>query len=275
MKTLPLALILIFITVLSANADPERDREFMSDFYKSRFPDVDINAHNNGAYALDANLREQWLSIEDFPPYEIATDEGRALFSVPFSNGRNYGDCFENRGLGVKQNYPYFDTSSEQVVTLEVAINQCRALNKEEPLDYSGSEIEAIMAYMAYTSRGKTFSIKIPDNPAALQAFEQGKAFYYERRGQLNFSCKSCHMQAVGKLLRSELLSASIGHATHWPTYRFKWGMVGGIQKRFAECNVQVRAEPEKLQSEIYRNLEYFLSYMANGLELNGPATRR
>jgi sulfur-oxidizing protein SoxA len=28
-------------------------------------------------------------------------------------------------------------------------------------------------------------------------------------------------------------------------------------------------------QSESYRNLEYFLTYMSNGLELNGPASRK
>jgi len=38
---------------------------------------------------------------------------------------------------------------------------------------------------------------------------------------------------------------------------------------------VQVRARPFEAQSEEFRNLEYFLTYMSNGLELNGPATRR
>jgi sulfur-oxidizing protein SoxA len=41
------------------------------------------------------------------------------------------------------------------------------------------------------------------------------------------------------------------------------------------ECNSQVRATPLDPQSESYRNLEYFLTYMANGLELNGPASRK
>jgi sulfur-oxidizing protein SoxA len=50
---------------------------------------------------------------------------------------------------------------------------------------------------------------------------------------------------------------------------------VGSLHKRFAECNRQVRAEPFAAQSEAYRNLEYFLSYLSNGFELNGPATRK
>jgi len=70
-------------------------------------------------------------------------------------------------------------------------------------------------------------------------------------------------------------LSGMLGQATHWPVYRSKWGEIGTLHKRFMECNVQVRAKPYEPQSQIYRELEYFLSYMSNGMELNGPASRR
>jgi sulfur-oxidizing protein SoxA len=91
----------------------------------------------------------------------------------------------------------------------------------------------------------------------------------------LNFACTSCHVQLAGNMLRAERLSASLGQITHWPVYRFQWQDVGSLHKRFAECNRQVRAEPFAAQSEAYRNLEYFLSYLSNGFELNGPATRK
>ena len=76
-------------------------------------------------------------------------------------------------------------------------------------------------------------------------------------------------------MLRAERLSAAIGHATHWPVYRGKWERVGVLHRRFQECNSQVRAEPLPHQSESYRNLEFFLTYMSNGMELNGPASRK
>jgi len=41
------------------------------------------------------------------------------------------------------------------------------------------------------------------------------------------------------------------------------------------ECNEQVGAEGLDYQSETYRNLEYFLTYMSQGLPLNGPASRK
>lgn len=195
------------------------------------------------------------------------------MFKRPFKNGNSYASCFKNGGVGIKQDYPYFDSASSEVITLELAINQCRTTNDEAELDYSSDELNFVSAYMAYTSRGNKFAIEVPEE--GLAAYEEGKQFFYERRGQLDFACSSCHLDNVGGLLRAEILSASIGHATHMPVYRFKWQQVGGIQKRFAECNEQVGAEALAQQSETYRNLEYFLTYMNNGMELNGPATRK
>jgi sulfur-oxidizing protein SoxA len=47
------------------------------------------------------------------------------------------------------------------------------------------------------------------------------------------------------------------------------------LQQRFSGCVRDVRAVPFELQSIEYRNLEYFLTYMSNGFEVNGPASRK
>jgi sulfur-oxidizing protein SoxA len=52
-------------------------------------------------------------------------------------------------------------------------------------------------------------------------------------------------------------------------------GTIGTLHRRFTGCNKQVRAKPFKAQGEEYRNLEYFLTYMSNGLTLNGPGARK
>jgi sulfur-oxidizing protein SoxA len=270
--TLPI-LLCSFLGASLAIADPEADREGMREFYAKRFPDVALADHKDGVYAIDAGAREQWLEMEEFPPYEIGVDEGLVLFETPFASGSGYAECFGDGA--VKQNYPYFDETSQSVVTLELAINQCRQDNGEPALDFASAEMVNLMAYMAFQSRGHPVAVPTPSSEGALAAFDAGKRFYTTRRGQLNFSCSGCHIQIVGNMLRAEKLSASLGHVTHWPVYRFKWEALGGLHLRFQECNSQVRAEPFELQSDAYRNLEYFLSYMANGLELNGPATRK
>lgn len=256
-----------------ATVSPEADRLAMVEYYKIRFPKIDVPEHVNGAYAIDAGKRAQWLEIEEFPPYEIDIDEGEILFGIPFANGKSYADCFANEGLGIKQNYPYFDAQRSEVITLDYAINICRETHSEAPLDYLGEEMGFITAYMAFTSRDKYFDIKVPD--AGLPSYNKGKQFYYTRRGQLDFACSSCHIAAAGNLIRAEVLSASIGHATHWPTYRLKWNQLGGLHRRFIECNEQIGAEGLEPHGEVYRNLEYFLTYMNNGMVLNGPGSRK
>ena len=275
-KILLLSVIVGLFAGAGATAGPEEDRTAMLEYYTGRFPDVPLQEFANGLYAFDEIAREQWIEMEDFPPYEIAIEDGQALFEASFANGKSYADCFDNGGIGIRQQYPYFDTDAGEVVTLELAINQCRAANDEEPLPYLIGDLAAISAYMSYTSRGNTINVEVPqDNPSALAAYESGKQYYYTRRGQLNFACMSCHVQSAGLMLRGDRLSTTLGQATHWPVYRAKWGEIGTLHKRITECNSQVFAKPLEAQSIEYRNLEYFLTYMSNGLELNGPASRR
>lgn len=256
-------------------AGPEEDLAAFRAFYAQRFPDVELADHKDGAYALDAAKREQWLEMEEFPPYEIAVDDGAELYDIPFANGGSYADCLGDGAPAVKGRYPYFDIPRGEVITLEMTLNECRTEAGERALDWDSEELAALMAYIAMESRGQRVAVNVPDNSAALGAYEAGKQFYYQRRGQLNFACSSCHLQATGMMLRAERLSAAVGHTTHWPVYRGKWQRVGILHRRFRECNSQVRAEPFPMQSEVYRNLEYFLSYMNNGMELNGPASRK
>ncbi len=253
---------------------PEEERRAIVTYYQKRFPALAPADYVNGAYALSEAAYDQWQEIEEFPPYEFAVEDGQALFEEPFANGHGYADCFESGGIGIRGNYPYFDDTIGEVITLELAINRCRQQNDESPLPYKGGDIAAISAYMAWTSRGKPVNVQV-QGPAALAAYEAGKRFYLSKRGQLNFSCADCHMRNTGLFLRAEQLSPSLGHTTHFPVYRSKWGEIGTLHRRIAGCNRQVRAIPLPPQSEAYRNLEYFLSHMSNGLLLNGPGARK
>ena len=255
---------------VTARAQVKADQAAFRDFYARRFRDIPAKAHVDGAYALDEAKRAQWQEMEEFPPYEFTVDDGDLLFNERFSDGNGYGDCFADDGA-VKHLYPKFENG--QVITLEIAINQCRQAHGEEALGYDSEEMMQLMSYMAYASRDEIIDIKVPDE--AMAAYERGKQFYFSRRGQLNFSCSHCHMQITGTLLRAEILSASYGHVTHWPTYRLKWQEVGLLHRRIAECNEQVGAEGLPMQSQPYREVEYFLTVMSNGLPINGPASRK
>jgi sulfur-oxidizing protein SoxA len=272
-----LALIL-FAAAASARAadivNPEADFKAFRDYFTKRLPNVPLNDFVNGPYSMDADLRKQWEAIEDFPPYDFAVDRGKDMFATPFKNGKTYGDCFPNKGVGIRQNYPYFDEKSGQVITLELALNQCRQANGEEPLSDVKDEMASLTAYMAFTSRGKPFDIKIPNDPRALAAYENGEEYFYSRRGQLNFSCASCHVQNPGQHIRTEVLAPALGLLNAMPIYRSEWNGMGTINRRFVTCNSQVRGVPLEPQDENYRDVEYYLSYMANGLPISGPGAR-
>ena len=268
----------LFVVIAHAAAadriDPAAEAAAFRDFFFRKFPAVKPDDFANGPYALNEDMRRQWEDKEQFPPYEFSLEAGKELFAKPFANGRHYADCFPDQGIGIRQNYPQFDATSGKVITLELALNQCREANGEQAISYTGEDMAALTAYMAFTSRGKPFDIKVPDDPRARDAYENGKRYFYTRRGQLNFSCATCHVQNPGQRLRAEVLAPALGILNAMPIYRSEWGGMGTISRRFITCNSQVRGVPLEPQSEEYRDLEYFLSYVSNGLPISGPGSR-
>ncbi len=258
----------------SDTVDPQKDFKTFRAYFTKMFPKVPLNDFVNGPYSLDEGLRKQWKAIEEFPPYEFAVEKGKEMFATPFKNGKTYGDCFPEKGIGIRQKYPYFDAKTGEVITLELALNRCRESNGEKPFDYTKDDMAALTAYMADTSRDKSFDIEIPNDPRALAAYEKGKEYFYTRRGQLNFSCATCHVQNPGNHLRTEMLAPALGIVAGMPIYRSEWGGMGTFSRRITSCNTQVRASSLPPQDELYRDVEYFLTYMSNGLPVSGPAAR-
>lgn len=258
----------------SDTPNPPADLKAFQKYFKDKFPKVKFEDFVNGPYSMDEGLYKQWKEKEEFPPYEFALDLGKELMEKPFKNGKTLADCFPNKGIGIRQDYPHFDAKQGKVITLELAVNQCREANGEQPYSYVKDEMAAVTAYMAYTSRGKVFDVKIPDDPRALAAYENGKRYFYTRRGQLNFSCATCHVQSPGERIRAEVLAPALGILNAMPIYRSEWSGMGTISRRFTSCNSQVRGVPLKPQDEEYRDLEYYLSYVSNGLPISGPGAR-
>jgi sulfur-oxidizing protein SoxA len=76
-------------------------------------------------------------------------------------------------------------------------------------------------------------------------------------------------------MIRADKLSPALGQPTHFPVYRSKWGEMGTLHRRYVGCNRNIRAKPFKPQSDEYRALEYFHTYMSNGIAVNGPGARK
>ena len=284
-KILMMAAIVMGLSPVLASASPQTDlKQFRAYFFK-KFPGVKLQEFGDGIYGIDKGRRIEWEAMEEFPPYEPGVEIGKELFKK-----YNVGSCFKNGGIGVKQNYPYFDKKSGEVRTLEGDIMACLKRNKvdtkAEKLSFGKGKFAAIAAYMAYTSRGKKTNVVIPNDKRALAIYEQGKTHFYAKRGQLNFSCADCHMYQSGMMARGNLLSPALGHTSSFPAYRKKWEAGGNnalagfgtLQRRYGGCNKQVRAKPLKMkgaQHPEYVALEYFHTYMSNGIKINGPSIRQ
>ena len=253
---------------------PAEDLKVYRDYFQKRFPGIPLQEFANGGYALDRIARDNWEAIEEFPPYEPMIEAGEEMFNKEFANGKSLATCFGG-DPAQRKHFPYWDAKRKMVVTLPLAINECLVSNGEKPLKYKKGKIADVLAYMSYESRGQKINVEVPDDPDALAAYNDGKNFYFARSGQLNFSCASCHFESAGMHIRTELLSPALGHSSGFPVYRSKWGDMGTLHRRYSGCNKQVRAAPFEAQGEEYRNLEYFMTYMSNGLPLNGPGARK
>ncbi len=283
---------LIGLAPMMADASPRDDlKKFRNYFFKMN-PGLKLQDYANGIYALDANRRAEWENIEEFPPYEEGIDAGKALFKK-----YKVGKCFKNGGIGIRQLYPYYDRKTRKVHTLEGDLMACIKKNgfnpKKEKLKFGKGKFAGIAAYMTYTSRGKATNVKIDPSKKSMAIYNRGKHHFYAKRGQLNFACADCHVYNHGMMARGNLLSPALGHTSHFPVWRRKWAKktakkkgksgpfdgFGTIQRRYGGCNKQVRAKPLKPkkghQNPEYVALEYFHTYMSNGIKINGPAVRQ
>ncbi len=267
-----LAALLSVLASAPVNADPEADRLAFLQLHQRQFPGLARDDLGDGVYAIAPQLRRQWREINDFPPYEFDLDEGEQLFHAAFANGGTYADCFAHGGIGIRQEYPRYDAEKNRVLTLELALNECRQANGEAPLPWKQGDLARISAWMASTSRGRRMHIVIPERPEARAAYERGREFFYSKRGQLNFSCADCHVTAMGRQMGDVVLAPVIGAVSHFPVYNLRWGSLGTLHRRFAGCMYVARAKPLPAQSQPLRELEYFLSYMANGMPVKGPS---
>ena len=260
--------------VATAHASPEADRQELIKFYTTKYPNVKLEDYVYGALAFDADSKAQYDAIMEFPPYVGEIEKGRKLFETPFKNGKTYAQCLPNGGKNIAGNYPMYDEKKGKVVVLKNVLNDCRVANGEEPYVFDDAKTMGLLvAYVRTLSDGMLTNVKV-EGPQALAAYEDGKKTFYTRVGQLNFACASCHVQNGGNRLRSELISPVIGHTVHWPVFRAGERLTT-LQDRYKGCFRSVRAVAPEAGSAKLNNLEYFHTYMSNGLPMKASVFRK
>jgi sulfur-oxidizing protein SoxA len=130
-----------------------------------------------------------------------------------------------------------------------------------------------LTSYARSLSDGMRINVRV-NGPGARAKYEQGKAFYYRRIGQLNLACASCHVAYAGHYFRDELLSPAVGQPAHFPVFRGAENL-HTLHMRYQRCMEAMRAVPLPAGSETLNNLEYFHSYLSNGVPLKASVFRR
>ena len=254
-----------------ANADPAADLKAFQRYFKEKFPAVPFDDFANGLYALPVakDLRKAWEQAMESPPYKAELEKGKIFWQE-----NNLASCFKNGGRNIAQHYPYWDKKTSMVRTIVLDINECLKRKGKEPIkDLKQGTMAQVVAYMKSLSRGQRIRLNI-SSPGAIEAYEEGQRFYWARRGQLNLSCASCHVDFAGKSIGGNLISPGLGHGVGFPAHRTKWDGLGTLHRRYAGCNSQVRAAPFKPQSRQYRHLEFYETNMQTGLPLTAPSQR-
>lgn len=217
------------------------------------------------------------LQDDDFlNPGFFAIDQGQALWTrVEGTEGKSCASCHQDAETGMKgvaARYPVYDESLGRMMDLETRINQERVTRMgAAPWEWETPELPAMTAYIALQSRGMPMTVKI-DGPAA-PLFEAGRAFYQQKRGQLNLACADCHDARAGQHLRGDVISQ--GQVNAFAIYRLLWDALGSRQRMFVWCNTSVRAEPYAEGSPEYLDLELYVAWRGRGLAMEAPGVRR
>lgn len=232
--------------------------------------DLPREAVVSGLEFLTAETRA--LQQDDFAnPGLLWVDRGRALFEQAAGEA-SCADCHQGRLAGAYTRYPQYDAGAQALVSLDDRINLCRSTRQQrEPLAMESEELLALSMYLASQSKGMPYRVSIEGN--ARPYFEQGRAYFFQRRGQLNLACDQCHDQNWGRKLRGDTISQ--GHPTAFPGYRMEWQSAGSLHRRLRDCDVGVRAEPHALGSPEYTALELYLAWRAGDLPIEVPGVRR
>ncbi|HER34066.1 MAG: sulfur oxidation c-type cytochrome SoxA [Halothiobacillaceae bacterium] len=260
-------------------SDPEEFRQLMVDFYQDRYPDVPFEDYNMSVYAIDADARSQWEGMMIFPQTDEYVAKGEKLWNeYRLPNGKPLSSCLgEAKGLRAK--YPYFSEKDGEVHSLGLDIINCQKNAGEDPENVwdpknNYKKLANVLTYLASESNGMTNKVQI-DSEGAKEAYNRGKEAWFNRTGRLDNSCADCHQYHGGQYARAEHLHMNLGNTTHFPAFRYSKGSMFTLHKRIYGCIRDTGTIPPDQYSEYARNLEFFMSFNDNGLELNGPNIRK
>lgn len=261
---LPTLLTVALLCTQPSSAAPFDDKTSLQNHFIHRFSVTSLDDFAQGASLFDGGksvVKNQHTTL---------AEEGRQLFHQSTQGSKSLATCFRNAGIGIATDFPSIDILSGNIRTLPQELNACRSANGESTFDLGGHAMHSLLAYLYDNSAGNRINVVIPEDERSISHYDEGKRFFYARRGQLNMACAHCHIDHAGKRLGKAYIPAVLGITSRQPLYDAVSQQPLTLHQQFSQCMLRMGAKPLAPQSEEYRRLELFLGYMNNGLPLAG-----
>lgn len=266
---LPALLISVLLCTQSSAATPYDDKTTLQNHFIHQFSVTSLDDFAQGASLFN---REKSPTQNH---HDALVAEGKLLFHQSSQGKKSLATCFRNAGIGIATDFPSIDILSGNIRTLPLEINICRSSNGDSSFDLNGRTMHSLLAYLYDNSAGNRINVVIPDDERSLAHYNEGKRFFYARRGQLNMACAHCHIDHAGKRLGKSYIPAVLGITSRQPMYDNANQQPLTLHQQFSQCMQRMGAKPLASQSDEYRRLELFLGYMNNGLPLAGQREAR
>jgi L-cysteine S-thiosulfotransferase len=227
-------------------------------------------------------------------PAELFEVEGEALWKKPQGPKQlSLEKCDLGLGPGVLKGayaqLPRYFKDADRVMDLETRLLHCmltlQGRSREEATQRlfgnadRPSEMESLSAYVATQSRGMKMAPGL-SHPKEKEAYELGRALYFQRAGPWDFACTSCHgeegkrirMQALPVLLKPEQARPVVAS---WPAYRISTSAFITLQWRMNDCYRQMRLPEPAFGSDTTVALIHFITVTGKGEPYRGPGNKR
>jgi L-cysteine S-thiosulfotransferase len=261
----------------ASTLSPEQDRAALIQALQKRLPGTRPEDWATGGTAFEPGVTAIPLLAENATNTADILSIGKKRWDQKFKDGKSFSNCFPNGGKRMASNYPQFEQSTKQVVTIETALNRCLQLHGEATISpANAAEMGPLSAYARSLSENQPLNVRVLGQ-GARDRFDAGRRLFNARIGQQNFACASCHVQYAGGVYGAGAgggLAPAVGQAVSWPRVQ-PGGTIRSLQAQFQRCFQRSGAEPFLEGSDEFNNLEYYLAYLSNGLPLRPLATAR
>ncbi len=239
------------------------------------------------------SIEEYRAMLQDGNPADLFETKGEDLWKQKRGpKNVSLEKCDLGKGSGVVKGafveLPRYFPDTNKVQDVESRLLTCMAtLQGLNPVEIAKTpfgkgeqnNITALATWISAESKGMKFNLS-QSHPQEKVFYEVGKRLFFQRAGQHDFSCASCHGQDNMRIRLQDLPNLTknpgdgVGFAA-WPAYRVSNGQMWGMQQRLNDCYRQQRFPYPGFASDATVALGSYLGVNSKGSASIAPAIKR